>query len=86
MSTQKRLDRERLEAYCVYLLLSYRPLIFVCGLVILIYSLVTTIKFPVFGGVLIIIASFLILLGSSFQLVLFTARLGAWIATLGRNE
>jgi hypothetical protein len=40
---------------------------------------------PALAGI-IITAITLLLLGSSFKAVLFTARIGAWIGTLGREE
>lgn len=86
MFNRKKLDRERLEAYLVYLLLRLRPLIAFCGLFLLVYSIAILVRSFLLSSVLIVAAVFLLSLSTSFQVVLFTARWAAWLATLGRSE
>ncbi len=85
MFNHKKLSRERLEIYVVHLLLSYRPLIVICGLCFLLFSSALFI-FSLLGGSIIgVVAVFVLLLGFSYPVVLFTARLWAWVATLGEK-
>lgn len=86
MSNRRRLARERLEIYLVHLLLAFRPLILVSGLLLLAYVLVTVFIYPFAGYVVLVPSVFLILLGSSYNIALYTARLGAWIGTIGRHD
>jgi hypothetical protein len=85
MSNRRRLARERLEIYLVHLLLAFRPLIFVAGLLLLVYAIIALIASSLTGFASLVPAVFLLLLGSSYPVVLYTARLGAWIGTLWRH-
>jgi hypothetical protein len=86
MSNRRRLARERLEIYLVHLLLAYRRLLFIFALFMLAYTVVIMFIKPVLGMISLIPALYLLLLSSSYHVVLYTARLGAWIGTLGRQE
>ena len=86
MSNRRRLRRESLEIYLVHLILAYRPLIVVVGLLLLVYAIATLFKYPLAGYVILVPAIYLLLLGNSFNVVIFTARLGAWMATLRRHD
>ncbi len=86
MSNRRRLARERLEIYLVHLLLAYRRLIWVSGLLLLIYVIAIMFTLPMVGSAILLLAVFLLFLSNSFNVVLYTARLGAWIATLWRND
>jgi hypothetical protein len=86
MFNRRRLARERLEIYLVHLLLAYRPLIFIGGVLLLIYALIALLVSSLTGFAALVPAIFLLLLGSSYPAVVYTARLGAWIATLGRHN
>lgn len=86
MFNRKRLDRERLEVYLVHLLLAYRRWIVFCGVLLLLYAVAITIVSPLLGGILAIIAAIPLLIGYSYQALVFTARLGAWIGTVWRKE
>jgi len=86
MSNRKRLARERLEYYLVYLILAYRRLILIVGSLLLVYAIATIFINRIGGFVVLLPAIFLILLGNSYNTVVYTARLGAWIATLWRND
>ena len=86
MSNRRRLARERLEIYLVHLLLAYRRLILVAGLLLLAYAIVVMIASPLAGLATALPAVFLLLLGNSYNIVVYTARMGAWIATLWRTD
>ena len=86
MSNRKRLARERLEYYLVYLILAYRHLILIVGLLLLAYAVTNISVNRIVGFATLLPAIFLLLLGNSYNAVVYTARLGAWIATLWRND
>jgi hypothetical protein len=86
MFNRNRLDRERMEVYLVHLLLAWRPLLLVGGLLLLAYAFSVMVRSFFAGGVMLLLAAFPLLLGYSYHAVVFTARLGAWIATLGRKS
>lgn len=86
MSNRQRLARERLEIYLVHLLLAYRPLIFIVGVLLLVYSIANLFINLMVGFASLIPALYLLLASSSYPVTLFTARLGAWIGTLWRHE
>lgn len=86
MSNRRRVARERLEIYLVHLLLAFRPLILLSGLLLLAYVFVTVFIYPFAGYVVLVPSVYLILLGSSYTIALYTARLGAWIGTIGRHD
>ena len=85
MSNRRRLARERLEIYLVHLLLAFRPLILIGGLLLLVYAIIGMLIHSPAGFASLVPAVFLLLLGSSYPAVLYTARLGAWIGTLWRH-
>lgn len=86
MSNRRRLDRERLEYYLTYLILAYRRLIFLAGLLLLIYA-VTNISISLPGSIVALIpALYLLLLSNSYNITVYTARFGAWIGTLWRHH
>jgi hypothetical protein len=82
MYNRKRLARERLEMYLVHLLLAYRLLILISGLLVLGYALMIMGKAPLAGLAAPLPAVFLLLLSHSYNVVVYTSRLGAWIGTL----
>jgi hypothetical protein len=86
MSNRRRLARERLEIYLVYLLLMYRHHIWVSGVLLLGLTLAIMVTNSWAGFTILLPAIFLILLSNSYRVTLYTARLGAWIATLFRDE
>ena len=86
MSQRRRLARERLEIYLVHLLLAYRPLVFISGVLLLVYAVIAMIASSPAGFASLVPAIFLLLLSSSYNVTLYTARLGAWVATLGRHD
>jgi hypothetical protein len=86
MSKRGRLARERLEIYLVHLILAYRRLILIVGMLLLIYAGASLFVNQLAGYSALLPAIFLIVLGNSFNVVLYTARLGAWLATLWRED
>jgi hypothetical protein len=82
MYNRKRLARERLEMYLVHLLLAYRLLILISGLLVLGYALMIMGNAPLAGLAALLPAVFLLLLSHSYNVVVYTSRLGAWIGTL----
>jgi len=86
MSNRRRLARERLEIYLVHLLLAYRRLAFILGLLLLMYAIIFLFINPLVGFASLVPAFYLLLLSNSYPVTLYTARLGAWIGTLWRHE
>jgi hypothetical protein len=86
MSNRRRLARERLEIYLVHLLLAYRWLILIVALLLLAYAASLLLINPLWGLVGLLPALYLLLLGNSYNITLYTARLAARIATLGRHD
>jgi hypothetical protein len=86
MFNRRRLRRERLEIYLVHLIMAYRPLILITSLLLLAYASFTLFKHLLAGSLVLVPAVFLLLLSNSYNVVLYTARLGAWIGTLGRRD
>ncbi len=46
MSNRQRLAREKLEIYLVHLLMAYRPLVFIVGSLLMLYSIVSLFASP----------------------------------------
>lgn len=86
MSNRRRLARERLEIYLVHLILAYRLWIFSVGIIFLFYAVATLLMNSLVGFASLLPAVYLLLLSGSYQVVVYTARLGAWIGTLWRHE
>lgn len=86
MAGRGRPARERLEIYLMQLLLAYRLFILGGGVLLLVYALAISFIFPLVGMAGLVPAITLLLMGGSYQAVLTTARLAAWIGTLGRRE
>jgi hypothetical protein len=86
MFNRRRLARERLEYCLVYLILAYRHLILIAGLLLLVFAIATIFLNRIAGFAALFPAIFLLLLGNSYNAVVYTARLGAWIGTLWRYD
>ena len=86
MSNRRRSARERLEIYLVHLILLYRRLLFIIGLLLLMYAMLTMFKSQLAGSVMLIPAMFMLLLSNSFTVVLYSARFGAWLGTLWLSD
>ena len=82
MPKKHKLDRGSLEIYLLNLLLAYRPLLFICGIFLLFYASGTFSK-SFFGRIAALLPPiFLLLLCSSYNLSLNTAKFGAWLLTM----
>lgn len=86
MSNRRRLARERLEIYLVHLLLAYRWLIVIVGLLLAAYAITMMIVSPLIGIAIVLPAIFMLLLGNSYNIVVYTARMSAWIITCRMRE
>ena len=86
MSNRRRLARERLEYYLVYLILAYRRLILMIGLLLLVFAIAIIFLNRIASFAALFPAIFLLLLGNSYNVVVYTTRLIAWIATLCGHE
>ena len=86
MSNRRRPARERLEIYLVHLILMYRRLFLIFGLLLLAFAVSVFFASPPAGIAALLPAVHLFLLGHSFNAVLYTARLGAWIGTLWARD
>lgn len=86
MSNRQRLARERLEIYLAHLILMYQRLVLVVGLGLLVFAIALISINQLAGYASAIPAIFLLLLGSSYHAIVYTARLGAWIGTLWRYD
>ncbi len=86
MPYRKRQRCEQLEVYLVHLFLAYRRLIFIVGMLILVYAIGFIFIRPLIGFASLLPAIFMLLLGNSYNVILYTARLGAWIGTRGQSE
>jgi len=86
MFNRRRLARERLEYCLVYLILAYRRLILIVGLILLVYAIATIFLNRIVGFAALLPVIFLLLLGNSYNVVVYSARLVAWIATLWGQE
>ena len=85
MPNRQRQGYELLEIYLVHLLLAYQRLIFVVGILVLVYAIGFIFIRPLIGFASLLPAIFMLLLGNSYNVVVYTARLGAWIGTRGRS-
>lgn len=86
MSNRRRLVHERLEICLVQLLLAYRWLIVIIGSLLAAYAIAVMIASPFIGIATALSAVYLLSLDNSYNFVVYTARLGASIGTLWRND
>lgn len=85
MDHRRNLDREILELYLAHLLIAYQRWFFVIGLLLLMYAISLLFIHPLVGFAGLLPAAYLLLLSGSYPVLLYTARLGAWIGTLWRS-
>jgi len=86
MSKRRQLAKEQLEYYLVYLILMYRRLILIVGLILLVFAIANIFLNRIAGFAALFPAILLLLLSNSYNAVIYTARLGAWIGTLWRYD
>lgn len=82
-SQRRRLAREKLEITLVYLMLMYRPLALVLGLLLALFAALVVRSSPAVGVISLGLAAATLLLNSSFRAVQAAARAAAWLGTLG---
>jgi len=82
MPGKRKFDRDGLEIYLLNLLMAYRPILFLIGMFLLFYAIGMTSRSTFVGIVTFLPPLFLLLLCTSYQLTLHTARFGAWLMTL----
>jgi hypothetical protein len=86
MTKRRNLDREKIELYFVYLLLAYRPILRISGLLILLYSIVVWSINSIAGFVALVVSIFLVLPSFSYQATVYLAKFGAWVWTIGKKN
>lgn len=86
MPNRRQLAREQLEYYLTYLILAYRRWIFIVGLLLLIYGIAVMFGDLPRSFATLIPAAYLLLLSNSYNVTVYTARLGAWIGILWRSD
>jgi hypothetical protein len=86
MFNRRKLAREQLEYYLVYLILAYRRLILIVGLLLLVFATAYIFINRIAGFAAMFSSIFLLLLGNSYNFVVYSARLVAWISTLLTQE
>jgi hypothetical protein len=86
MTKRRNLDREGLEVYLLNLLLAYRPLFQISGLLLFVTSIVALSLSPIVGVITLGAAIYLVIISYSYQAILYLAKLGAWLGTIGKNK
>jgi hypothetical protein len=86
VTKRRNLDREKLELYFIYLLLAYRPLLRISGLLLLLYSIGALPINPKSGCIALAVAIVLVLPSYSYQVTLYLAKIGAWVGTIGKKN
>jgi len=79
-------DREQWEILFIKILMSYRPISFIGGLIILGYAPTVLIVYPIAAAISLGLAFFMFLFVFSDQVALCVARIGTWIATIGKGD
>lgn len=86
MYNRKRLDRERLELYLTQLIMKIRLILLVLGVFIFIYALAVMLTSMLAGSLIGIFGLYLVMLGTSFWMIIKTARFLTWLAFVGKKE
>ncbi|HSG42286.1 MAG TPA: hypothetical protein VLA72_03945 [Anaerolineales bacterium] len=86
MKRKRNLDREGLEVNLLNLLLVYRPIIQLCGLIIFVHGVVMIPNSISVGSITFAVAVFLYLVTRFSKLTFHLAKFGAWIGTLGKSK
>ena len=82
---RRNLDREGLEVYLLHLLLAYRHLLQISGLLLLVYAVLAASASLVVGGIALSVALFLLLCANWYPAVQGLAKFGAWLGTIGKK-
>ena len=86
MRNKRNLDRERLEVILMHILMRIRHYLLIVGVFMLILSLYLTTYIPIAGFIGMFISFLFLLPFFSFQFVLYTAKAGAWLGTIGTKN
>ena len=86
MSNRRRQRREQLEYYLTHLILAYRYLILTASFLLLAFAIALVFINPIAGYMVLLPTMYLLLLGTFYDVVVLTARLGAWIAMLWSHD
>ena len=86
MAKRRNRDREILEFYLLNLLLAYRPILRISGVIILAYSVVTLLVSPTMVSITLGVAIILLSLSGSYQATLYLAKVAAWVGTIRRKS
>lgn len=78
-------DRERWEVYLMTVFLGTRPFLFIGGLLLLLYAFAAMAAYPFVGGIALGLAILLFLMVFYDWVMLLIARIGAFIATVGKS-
>ena len=78
-------DRDRWEIYFLTLMLAFRPIFFISGLIMSIYALAALFVYPAVGILALCLALFLFLMVTSDRVPLLVARAFSWMITVGRR-
>ena len=83
---ERHTDRERWEVMIATILRRFRPALFIGGCILLIYALASVFAYLAVAVISMALALFLFLMVFSDKVTLLIARLGAWLATVGRSR
>jgi hypothetical protein len=86
MSKRKQLDRERLQVYYANMLMAYRPLIVISGLLLFVFAFLMLTTSPLTGILAGVFAVLVLLLGNIYAVVVFVSSVLAWVVTVGRSD
>ena len=86
MFDRKKLYRERLEMYLVYLMLRYRPFILLTGLLWALCAAYALMLTPLAGGILLVGAAPLLAMGSSYNAIVWASRGISWLVVLFKRS
>lgn len=86
MKPRRNLDREGLEVYLLNLLLAYRPMLQISGLLLLIYAVLVLPTSHIVGGIALGAAVFLVITANWYPAIQTLAKIGAWVGTLRKKD
>ena len=86
MSKRKQLYRERLEVYLVNIIMAYRPVWMILGLLIIAFSIAILTLSPLAAVIMQLVGIWMLLLVWTYKAVLLTARGSSWAGALWERE
>lgn len=79
-------DKERWEVYLTMILLRMRPFIFIGAMILLLYGIAALSAYLVVSAIALGLALLLLLMVIFDWAIIYVARLGAWLVTLGKSN